>query len=215
VTARIVADDAAGRAAAIEALRAGAIVALPTDTVYGIAVALETKGGIEALFAAKRRPPEKGIALLLADAAQAPAIGQWPAAAAALADAFWPGGLTVVVPQRLDVGLPAALTGGATTIGLRVPDHAAPRALAAAVGPLPTTSANVSGLPEARTAAEIVEELGDAIALVIDGGSAHGGPPSTVVDCSVERPVLLRSGAIGGEQVAAVLDESGIAHDIV
>jgi L-threonylcarbamoyladenylate synthase len=215
VTARIVADDAAGRAAAIEALRAGAIVALPTDTVYGIAVALETKGGIEALFAAKGRPPEKGIALLLADAAQAPAIGQWPAAAAALADAFWPGGLTVVVPQRRDVGLPAALTGGATTIGLRVPDHAAPRALAAAVGPLPTTSANVSGLPEARTAAEIVEELGDVVALVIDGGSARGGPPSTVVDCSVERPVLLRGGAIGGEQVAAVLDESGIAHDIV
>ena len=215
MTARIVADDAAGRAAAIEALRAGAIVALPTDTVYGIAVALETKGGIEALFAAKRRPPEKGIALLLADVAQAPGIGQWPAAAAALAKAFWPGGLTVVVPQRPDVPLPPAVTGGATTIGLRVPDHAAPRALAAAVGPLPTTSANVSGLPEARTAAEIVEELGDAIALVIDGGSAHGGPPSTVVDCSVERPVLLRGGAIGGEQVAAVLDESGIAHDIV
>jgi len=215
VTARIVADDAAGRAAAIEALRAGAIVALPTDTVYGIAVALETKGGIEALFAAKRRPPEKGIALLLADAAQAPAIGQWPAAAAALANAFWPGGLTVVVEQRPDVPLPAALSGGATTIGLRVPDHAAPRALAAAVGPLPTTSANVSGLPEARTATEIVDQLGDAVALVIDGGSARGGPPSTVVDCSVERPVLLRSGAIGGEQVAAVLDESGIAHDIV
>jgi L-threonylcarbamoyladenylate synthase len=215
VTARIVADDAAGRAAAIEALRAGAIVALPTDTVYGIAVALETKGGIEALFAAKRRPPEKGIALLLADAAQAPAIGQWPAAAAALANAFWPGGLTVVVEQRPDVPLPAALSGGATTIGLRVPDHAAPRALAAAVGPLPTTSANVSGLPEARTATEIVDQLGDAVALVIDGGSARGGPPSTVVDCSVERPVLLRGGAIGGEQVAAVLDESGIAHDIV
>ena len=215
MTARIVADDAAGRAAAIEALRAGAIVALPTDTVYGIAVALETKGGIEALFAAKRRPPEKGIALLLADAAQAPAIGQWPAAAAALANAFWPGGLTVVVEQRPDVPLPAALSGGATTIGLRVPDHAAPRALAAAVGPLPTTSANVSGLPEARTATEIVDQLGDAVALVIDGGSARGGPPSTVVDCSVERPVLLRSGAIGGEQVAAVLDESGIAHDIV
>jgi L-threonylcarbamoyladenylate synthase len=215
MTARIVADDAAGRAAAIEALRAGGIVALPTDTVYGIAVALATTSGIEALFAAKRRPPEKGIALLLADAAQAPAIGQWPAAAAALADAFWPGGLTIVVSQRPDVGLPAALSGGASTIGLRVPDHAAPRALAAAVGPLPTTSANVSSLPEARTAAEIVEELGDAIALVIDGGSARGGPPSTVVDCSVERPVLLRGGAISGEQVAAVLDESGIAHDIV
>src|SRR5207253_7844953 len=103
-------------------------------------------------FAAKRQSPDKGIMLLLADVAQAPEIGQWPAAAAALAAAFWPGGLTVIVPQRPDVPLPAALTGGAVTIGLRVPDHAAPRALARAIGPLPTTSANVSGLPEAGTA---------------------------------------------------------------
>jgi L-threonylcarbamoyladenylate synthase len=215
VTARIVADDAAGRAAAIEALRDGRIVALPTDTVYGIAVAIETVGGIEALFAAKRRPLDKGIVLLLGEAAQAPTIGQWPPAAAALAEAFWPGGLTVVIPQRPDVPLPAALSGGASTIGLRVPDHAAPRALAAAVGPLPTTSANASGLPEARTAAEIVDQLGDAVAVVIDGGSAHGGPPSTVVDCSVDRPVVLRDGPIVRERVAAVLDVSGIAHDIV
>ncbi|MEA2545704.1 MAG: L-threonylcarbamoyladenylate synthase [Chloroflexota bacterium] len=215
MTARIVADDDAGRAAAIEALRGGGIVALPTDTVYGIAVALDTPGGIEALFAAKRRPPEKGIALLLADAAQAPAIGRWPEAAAALADAFWPGGLTVVVPQRPDVPLPAALTGGASTIGMRVPDHAAPRALAAAVGPLPTTSANVSGLPEAQTATEIVDQLGDAVALVIDAGPARGGAPSTVVDCSVDRPILLRGGAVGAERIAAVLDVAGIAHDIV
>ena len=83
------------------------------------------------------------------------------AAAAALADAFWPGGLTVIVPRRPEVSLPAALTGGAPTIGLRVPDHDAPRALARGVGPLPTTSANVSGLPEARDAAEILDQLGD------------------------------------------------------
>ena len=120
MTARIVVDDAAGRAAAIEVLRAGGIVALPTDTVYGIAVALDTPGGVEALFAAKQRPPDKGIMLLLADAAQAPAIGQWPVSAAALAEALWPGGLTLIVPQRPDVSLPAALTGGAATIGLRV-----------------------------------------------------------------------------------------------
>jgi L-threonylcarbamoyladenylate synthase len=214
MTARIVPDDDTGRAAAIEALRRGGIVALPTDTVYGIAVALETTGGIERLFEAKKRPPDKGIMLLLADAAQAPTIGQWPPAAAALANAFWPGGLTLIVPQRADVPLPAALTGGLPTIGLRVPDHPTPRALAAAVGPLPTTSANVSGLPEAGTAAEIVEQLGDPVELVIDGGPAHGGPPSTVVDCSGDRPAILRLGAIAQEQIAATLDLAGAVHAI-
>lgn len=205
MTARIVPDDEAGRAAAVTVLRAGGIVALPTDTVYGIAVALETPGGIEALFGAKRRPPDKGIMLLLADAAQAPSIGQWPEAAATLAAALWPGGLTVVVPQRPDVPLPAVLTGGLPTIGLRVPDHAAPRALAAAVGPLPTTSANVSGLPEASDAADIVEQLGPSVGLVLDGGPAHGGPASTVVDCTVEPPRVLRVGAIPAERIEAIL----------
>ena len=204
VTARIVPDDDAGRAEAAEVLRRGGLIALPTDTVYGIAVALDTPGGVERLFAAKRRPPEKGVMLLLADAAQGPTIGEWPEAAAALAAAFWPGGLTVVVPQRADVPLPAALTGGAPTIGLRAPDHPAPRALAAAVGPLPTTSANVSGLPEARTAEEIVEQLGAAIELVLDGGPAHGGLASTVVDCTVDPPRILREGAIARTEVDQV-----------
>jgi L-threonylcarbamoyladenylate synthase len=205
VSARIVADDTAGRAAAAEVLRAGGIVALPTDTVYGIAVALDTPGGIEALFAAKRRPPDKGIMLLLADAAQAPSIGEWPPSAAALAAAFWPGGLTLVVPQRADVPLPAALSGGAPTIGLRVPDHDSPRALAAALGPLPTTSANVSGIAEARDAAEIVAQLGDAVALVLDGGPAHGGTASTVVDCTVDPPRIVRIGAVPVAEVERVL----------
>jgi L-threonylcarbamoyladenylate synthase len=205
MTVRVVVDDGAGRDEAAAVLRVGGIVALPTDTVYGIAVALDTPGGVEALFAAKKRPPDKGIMLLLADAAQAPAIGEWPPAAAALAEAFWPGGLTVIVPQRLDVPLPAALTGGAPTIGLRVPDHATPRALAAAVGPIPTTSANVSGVPEARDAAGIVDQLGDAIALVLDGGPAHGGPASTVVDCTVEPQRILRIGAIAVADIERVL----------
>ena len=205
MTARVVADDDAGRAAAVKALRDGAIVAVPTDTVYGIAVALATAGGIEALFAAKDRPAERGIVLLLADADQAPTIGEWPRSAAALADAFWPGGLTLVVPQRPDVALPAVLTGGAPTIGLRVPDHDAPRALARSVGPLPTTSANRSGHPEAPDAAAIVEQLGDAVALVLDGGPAHGGPPSTVVDCAVDPPRIVRHGAIADDAIEAVL----------
>ena len=214
MTARVLPDDPAARAVAADVLRAGGLVALPTDTVYGIAVALATPGGIDRLFAAKRRSPDKGIMLLLDDAAQAAEAGQMTPAATALAEACWPGGLTVVVPQRPDVPWPAALTGGAATIGLRVPDHDAPRALARAVGPLPTTSANVSGEPEARDAAEIVAQLGERVELVLDGGPAHGGPASTVVDCTAERPVVLRVGAIEPTVLAMILDRAGIEHDI-
>jgi tRNA threonylcarbamoyl adenosine modification protein (Sua5/YciO/YrdC/YwlC family) len=135
-------------------------------------------------------------------------------AATALAEAGWPGGLTVVVPQRPDVRWPAVLTGGAETIGLRVPAHDAPRALARGVGPLPTTSANVSGLPEAMDAAAIVEQLGDAVDLVLDGGPAHGGPASTVVDCTGSSPRILRVGAIPLVEIAAILDRAGVEHDL-
>ena len=212
MTARVVADDGSGRADAIEVLRTGGVVALPTDTVYGIAVALATTDGIERLFVAKRRPLDKGIMLLLEDAAQAPAAGSMTPAASALAAALWPGGLTVIVPQRPDVPWPAALTGGAQTIGLRVPDHPAPRALAGGVGPMPTTSANVSGLPEASDAAAILEQLGEAIDLVLDGGPAHGGPASTVVDCTGALPEILRPGAVPLDEIAAVLDAAGVDH---
>jgi L-threonylcarbamoyladenylate synthase len=215
VIARVVPDDAAGRAEAIAVLERGGVVALPTDTVYGIGVALGTPGGVERLFQVKHRAPDKGIMLLLADAGQAETIGEMGPAAAALAAACWPGGLTVVVPRRPDVALPAALTGGAPTIGLRVPDHEAPRALARGVGPLPTTSANVSGLPEARDADEIVAQLGDAIDLIIDGGAAHGGPASTVIDCTGPTPLALRVGAIPLERLVAILDAAGVAHDLV
>ena len=214
MSARIVVDDADGRAEAVEVLRRGGVVALPTDTVYGIAVALDVAGGIERLFRVKRRPPDRGIMLLLGAAPQAGSIGVMGAAASALADACWPGGLTVVVPQRPDVPLPAALTGGTPTVGLRVPDHDAPRALAAAVGPLPTTSANVSGLPEARDAQEILVQLGDGVDLILDGGAARGGPPSTVVDCTGDRPLVLRDGAIPVARLVAILDAAGVDHDL-
>ena len=212
--ARVVTDDQAGRALALDVLRAGGVVALPTDTVYGIAVALQTPGGIERLFTAKRRAPDKGIMLLLDDVAQAGEIGVMTPAARALVAACWPGGLTVVVPQRPDVRLPAVLTGGARTIGLRAPAHETPRALAKGVGPLPVTSANVSGLPEATDAAQILAQLGDAINLILDGGPAHGGPASTVVDCTGERAIILRAGAVSLQRVAAILDAARVAHDV-
>ena len=198
----ILRDDARGRAAAIDVLRAGGIVALPTDTVYGIACDLHAPGGVERLFTAKNRPTDRAIMLLLADPGQAPRIGLIGNAARLLADTFWPGGLTLVVPRRPDVRLPAALTAGVPTIGLRAPDHPSPRTLAAAIGPMPTTSANISGQPLAGDAPSIVEQLGDGIDLVLDGGPAPGGPASTVVDCTTDPPRVVRAGAVDPALIA-------------
>ena len=213
---RLAADDAPGRAAAIEALRRGALVAFPTDTVYGLGVALGAPDGIERLFQAKRRPPEKGVVLLLADHRQADEVAELGAAGQVLAAACWPGALTLVVRQRPDVPLPPALTGGATTVGLRLPDHETPRALAAALGPLPVTSANRSGQPDATDAAGVLAQLGDVpdLALVLDGGPARAGQSSTVVDCSAGPVRLLRAGAISIELLMAVLAEAGLDHQL-
>jgi L-threonylcarbamoyladenylate synthase len=210
LTAKIVPDGDAGRAEAIRVLRAGGVVAVPTDTVYGLAVDLAAPGAIERLFTAKQRPVDRAVMLLLADAAQAGDLAAWTPAAEALAAAFWPGGLTLVLAQRPGRRLPRELTGGRPTIGLRLPDHAAPRALAAVVGPLPVTSANVSGVPEASDASEIGDQLGAAIDLILDGGQAHGGPPSTVVDCSAAETRILRDGAIPFASLAACLAAAGL-----
>jgi L-threonylcarbamoyladenylate synthase len=211
----ILRDDPRGRAAAIDVLRAGGIVALPTDTVYGIACDLAAPGGVERLFTAKSRPTDRAIMLLLADAAQAAAIGVMGSTAMLLAERFWPGGLTLVVPRQPGVRLPAALTAGVPTIGLRTPDHPSPRELARAVGPLPTTSANISGQPQASDAQIIADELGDGIDLVLDGGPAAGGPASTVIDCTTDRPRVIRAGAIDPAELARALDEAGLPHDLV
>ncbi len=207
---RILPDGDAARAEAVNLLRGGGIVAVPTDTVYGIAADMALPDAIERLFAAKRRPPEKAVAVLLADVSQAEALGVMSPAARVLGERFWPGGLTLVLPLRSGVHLPRVLAGGAQTIGVRVPDHPAPRALAAILGPLPTTSANVSGEPDARDAQEIAGRLGEALALVIDGGPIRGGLASTVVDCTGERPVVRRLGAIPEAEIARVLAEVGL-----
>ncbi|HET9521998.1 MAG TPA: L-threonylcarbamoyladenylate synthase [Candidatus Limnocylindrales bacterium] len=203
MTARILPDDDAGRAEAVRVLRAGGIVAMPTDTVYGIGVAwAASPDAIERLFAAKRRPAERAIVLLLATTAQARELATWPPAAERLAASFWPGGLTLVVPQG--VPLPPELTGGRPTIGLRVPDHDCPRALAATLG-LAVTSANLSGQPDASDADEVRRQLGDAVDLILDGGPVRGGTASTVVDCSGAEPRILREGAISAAAIERVL----------
>jgi L-threonylcarbamoyladenylate synthase len=210
--ARLLPDDVLGRAAAIEVLRAGGLVAMPTDTVYGVGVALDAEDGLERLFAAKDRPLDRAIVLLVADLGQAASVGVLSPTARILAERFWPGGLTLVLAQAPGVRLPAVLTGGAATIGVRLPDHESPRALARALGPLPVTSANLSGRPDASDAAEVLAQLGERIDLVLDGGPARGGVPSTVVDCSGELPRILRAGATDPAEVAAVLSAAGLAH---
>ncbi len=212
--ARILPDGEVARTEAAGLLRAGLVVAIPTDTVYGIAADMGFPDAIERLFAVKRRPPEKAVAVLLADADQAWTLGVATPHARVLGERFWPGGLTLVLPLRPDAVLPRVLAAGLPTVGVRVPDHEAPRALARILGPLPTTSANLSGEPDARDAREIAERLGDALALVLDGGPIHGGPASTVVDCTLDLPSILRAGAIPATAIAAALEAAGLHHAI-
>lgn len=170
------------------ALRDGGAVVVPTDTVYGLA-ALDT----DVLAELKGRPASMPIAVLVADAEQAAVLGAFDLAAERLAVAFWPGPLTIVVPAA-----------GGGTVGVRCPDHDYLRALAARVGPLPTTSANRHGEPTPPTAAEAAGSLVGAPALVVDGG-ACGGVASTVVDTTVDPPRVLREGAVAASEVTAAL----------
>jgi L-threonylcarbamoyladenylate synthase len=209
----IVPDDERGVAAAVSVLDAAGIVAIPTDTVYGIACRIDAPGGIERLFAAKDRPPDRAIMVLVDELDQVAPLVEVTAAAEALRG-LWPGGLTLVLPLRPGAAPPAALTAGTRTLGVRVPDHATPRALARAVGPLPTTSANPSGEPEARSAADVAARLAGRLDLILDGGESRGGVPSTVVDCGADRPRVLRAGAIAVERIAAALEAAGIDHEV-
>ncbi len=212
MTARLVPDDEAGLAAAVEALRGGGIVGLPTDTVYGIAVALDTPGGIERLFAVKDRPPDRAIMVLADSLDQVAASVDVPAEARVLAAACWPGGLTLILPLRDGAVLPPALSAGTATLGVRIPDHPVPRTIAREIGPIPTTSANRHGEPPALDGASVLAALGDRLDVVVDGGRARGGTSSTVVDCSGGPPRLLRAGAIPVAALAAVLDDAGLSH---
>jgi L-threonylcarbamoyladenylate synthase len=204
--AQLLDDDDAGRAAAVQALTAGGVVGLPTDTVYGIAVALATPGGVERLFAVKDRPPDKAIMVLVDDVAQAAGLVEIPEVARRLADRWWPGGLSLVLPLREGIALPAALTAGTSTLGIRMPAHPCPRALARELGPLPTTSANRSGAPEGRSARDVLETIGERVDLILDGGPSPGGTASTVIDCSGPGPRILREGAIPRAEVVALLE---------
>lgn len=203
-TLRLDAADAAAIAAAAGCLRRGLPVVFPTDTVYGVGVLPFDAMAIERLYAAKGRPAEKGIPVLLADAADvAQVAGDIPPAAAALLARFWPGALTLIVPRRAE--LPANLSPD-DTVAVRVPDHPVARALIrAAGGAVAATSANVSGRPAARSADEAMAGLAGRVAAILDDGPSPGGRASTIVDCTVNPPLILRPGPL----TAAVLGLEG------
>jgi L-threonylcarbamoyladenylate synthase len=180
--------------AAIDALRGGQAIVLPTDTVYGIAVLASVAGSTQQLFSIKERPADVPLPVLVADAQQGFALWEEvPAVAHGLVGAWWPGKLTIVLPRA--ASFTADIGGAGRTVGVRAPAHHVPRALAARLGPLVTTSANRHGRPTPATAAAVAAELGDRVALVIDGGVCDGAP-STVVDCTGGAVRVLREGAI-------------------
>ncbi len=168
---------------------------------------LPTEEGLERLLAAKHRSAEKGVQLLIDSIEQVDKVAVLGESGATLASRFWPGGLTIVLRRRDDVGLPEALGGGRPTLGLRLPDHAVPRGLARLLGPIAASSANISGEPDATTAQRVEESFGDEVALIVDDGPVRGGTPSTVVDCSdPDAPGrVLREGAISAAAIAEAL----------
>jgi L-threonylcarbamoyladenylate synthase len=194
------APDPRAIAAAVDVLRDGGIVAYPTDTLYGLAVDPRRDDAVQRLFEVKARDRASAVALIAAEVAQAQEVGTFGAGELALARSFWPGPLTIVVPVA--EALSRWLTAGLGTVGVRVPAHAAARALAAGLGYCVTaTSANLTGQPAARTADEVHAALGGYIEALIDAGAAPGGLPSTIVEFADGRPVLRRSGAVAWDRV--------------
>jgi L-threonylcarbamoyladenylate synthase len=183
------------RAAA--ALRGGGVVVLPTETVYGLGALPSVPGATARIFELKGRAADVPLAVLCADADQALALADEPSATVErMAKAFWPGPLTLVLRRR--PGLGYELGEPAATVGVRCPDNDVVRALAAEVGPIAATSANLHGQPTPPTASEVAALFGDGVAAIIDGGPCTG-VPSTVVDATLDDPsswTVLRPGAI-------------------
>ncbi len=198
--------DALTLAAAL--LDAQNVIAAPTDTVYGLVCAYDSVAAIDALYEAKGRPPEKALPILLAGEDQLDqVVAEVSALARGLMAAFWPGPLTLVLPGLPH--LPARLTAGMTSVAVRVPDHPVLRALAQRSGPLASSSANRSGGPDTASAQAVLAQLDSLVPLILDGGAAPVGIPSTVLDLTKPEPVILREGPIG-DRVRAFLSAQSV-----
>ncbi|MCE9644931.1 MAG: threonylcarbamoyl-AMP synthase [Chloroflexi bacterium] len=188
---------------ALKVLQSGGIVAFPTDTVYGLGSLAFDNDAIESIYKAKDRPLEKAIPILIADVRDLETVADSiPDMAKTLASRFWPGPLTCIVPKKHTLPLAVSAT---STIGVRIPNHPAARALLRVTGAMAVTSANISGQPSPSTAQEVFDQLNGRIPLILDGGKTPGGIPSTLVDCTGSTPVILRAGPISLAELLAAL----------
>jgi L-threonylcarbamoyladenylate synthase len=189
---------------ALEVLQSGGLVAFPTDTVYGVGALAFDRIAVESIYTAKDRPVEKAIPVLLGDVDDLVKVAiTVPEIALKLADHFWPGPLTLVIPKH--PGLSESVSAG-PTVGVRIPNHPIARALLRLAGPMAVTSANLSGRPSPTTAQEVFAQLSGRIALILDGGMTPGGVPSTVVDCAGGEPQILRAGPIPKSEILAIIE---------
>ncbi len=188
----------------VELLRAGYVVAFPTDTVYGVGASMFIERAVASLYEVKGRPLDKFIPLLLSGSRDLPQIAQpVPDLAWRLAERFWPGALTLVVPKGSTV--PDIVSSGAG-VAVRVPAHPLAPALVRQLGaPLATTSANLSGRASPVTAEDVLAQLNGRVPLILDGGLCKGGFPSTVLDLTQSPPRILREGAIPADELARFL----------
>jgi L-threonylcarbamoyladenylate synthase len=198
-------QEATNIARAATLLRAGELVAFPTDTVYGVGAIAWDREAVGKLYIAKLRALAKAIPILLADPGDLDQVAREVSPTARrLAERFWPGPLTIVVYRSPQV--PDEVTSGGDSVAVRVPDHSLARALIRAAGaPLATTSANLSGGPSPVTAHEVSAQLAGRVAMILDGGCCPGGVASTVVDLTGSSPLVLRAGPISLEEILEVV----------
>lgn len=191
-------------ARAADALRAGELVAFPTETVYGLGANALDAEAVAGIFRAKRRPTSDPIIVHLSELDQLSAVAGWtPPLAFALAEAFWPGPLTLVLPRGAAV--PANVSAGMPTVAVRMPAHPVARALIAAAGvPIAAPSANTFSRPSATTAQHVWDDLNERIALILDGGPTPLGVESTVLDLTGDAPVILRPGGVALADLQAI-----------
>lgn len=184
-------------------LNSGGLVAMPTDTVYGLGALVMKEQAVKNIYTAKDRPIEKAIPILIADRSELIKVTlEISPLAMVLAEHFWPGPLTLVVPKH--PAIPEAVS-SFPTIGVRVPDHPVTRMILHASGPMAVTSANLSGRDDPGNAQEVLDQLDGRIDLIIDAGQVGHGLASTVVNCEGHDPVILREGPITMEQINLIL----------
>jgi tRNA threonylcarbamoyl adenosine modification protein (Sua5/YciO/YrdC/YwlC family) len=197
-------DRERGLAAATGAIGRGELVVVPTDTVYGVAADAFAPAAVAVLLAAKGRGRDTPVPVLVASTAMlGGVVDRMPETGTALAEAFWPGGLTLVVRHTAHLAWDLGDTRG--TVAVRMPAHPLATTLIKRTGPLAVSSANRTTQQPAQTAAQAREQLADAVAVYLDGGPCDAESPSSIVDVTAERPRLLRAGAVDAEALRAVV----------